>query len=498
MNPFSSLALPGRLLLLVSLFALAESSSSCAEEEKRKGRPNVLMIAIDDLNDWAVGLSQYAAAKTPHIDQLANRGVLFTNAHCAAPACNPSRAAVMTGVRPSTSGVYYNWQDWRECTNLRGVSTLPHCFRDHGYKVLGCGKLYHAANLSQWGLAGYLDASPWDEYFPSKTRQLADEVTPKGNAINGSNQFYHGRFDWAPLDIVDSQMGDGKVVAWAERQLSRRHDKPLFLAVGIYRPHIPWHTPQKWFDQYPVESITLPKIEASDLDDIPEAGQAMARRPWQKWIVDNGKWREAVQGYLASVSFADAMVGRLLHALDSGPHAGNTVIVLWSDHGYHLGHKEHWEKFALWEQTTHVPLIVADPASTGGGRRCQRPTSLLDVYPTLVDLCGLNTPEHLEGQSLVPFLNNPNAPSSRAVVTTQGRGNHAVRSQNWRYIRYADGSQELYDHRRDPHEFDNLADAPEHHSVIRKLTAHLPGTDSELNPATRSQQGKESPPKEND
>ena len=476
------------MIALPSLLILAFASCPAkAGGDAGKHRPNVLFIAVDDLNDWAAGLSPYSAARTPHIDQLASRGVLFANAHCAAPACNPSRASVMTGVRPSTSGVYYNWQDWRECENLAGVTTLPQHFREHGYHVLGGGKLYHAANLSEWGLTGYLDPAPWHEYFPSKTRQLADEITPANHAVNGSNEFYKGRFDWAPLDIEDGDMGDGKVVAWAEQQLSRSHNKPLFLAVGIYRPHIPWHTPRKWFDKYPIDSIALPQVKASDLDDVPLPGQAMARRRWHEWIIQHNKWREAIQGYLASVSFADAMVGRLIKALDEGPHADNTVIVLWSDHGYHLGHKEHWEKFALWEQTTQVPLIVVAPNATSGGRRCDRPTSLLDIYPTLIDLCDLGPREHLEGQSLVPLLDESTTASvaERAVVTTQGIGNHSVRSRDWRYIHYADGSEELYDHRVDPHEFVNVADKPENRSIVQQLKRWLPVTNAALSPADR-------------
>ena len=186
---------------------------------------------------------------TPNMNRLAERGVVFSNAHCAAPACNPSRASVMTGVAPYHRGVYINSQDWRECSRLKGRTTLPHLFREDGYKVMGGGKLYHAANLSIEGLQGFLDAEPWHEYFPSKSRQLADEFIPAKRSVNGSNSFYGGRFDWNPLDIEDAEMGDGKVVHWARGQLSRQHDQPLFLGVGIYRPHIPWYTPKKWFDQ---------------------------------------------------------------------------------------------------------------------------------------------------------------------------------------------------------------------------------------------------------
>tara|TARA_R110002049_G_scaffold285698_1_gene466650 strand:+ start:10556 stop:11980 length:1425 start_codon:yes stop_codon:yes gene_type:complete len=446
-------------------------------------RPNVLFIAVDDLNDWVEGLNDYGAAKTPHISRLAHRGVLFTQAYCAAPACNPSRTSVMTGLRPTTSGVYFNNQDWRECDKLNDFTTLPHCFRSNGYKVLGGGKLYHAASLSQWGHEGYLDPRPWHEFFPSKSQQLPAEITPDSIPLNGSDQFYRGYMDWAALDIEDDQMADAKVVSWAEEKLSQPCEQPLFLGVGIYRPHIPWYTPQAWFDAFPINSIEMPEVRLDDLSDVPQAGQAMSRRHWHDWMKKNGKWRSAVQGYLASVSFADAMIGRLLDALDAGPHADTTVIVLWSDHGYHLGHKEHWEKFALWEQTTHVPLIIVKPRSANSGKRCDRPASLLDIYPTLVELCGLECDERLDGQSLVPLLDDPAAASDRAVVTTQGIGNHAVRSQHWRYIRYANGDEELYNHQRDPHEFENLARDSDYDQTKRQLAEYLPIKNAALCPS---------------
>ena len=275
----------------------------------RQSQPNVLFIAVDDLNDYAVGLNPKFSADTPHLKQLANRGVLFANAHCAAPVCNPSRASVMTGVSPATSGVYINKDDWRENEYLKTITTLPQHFRDRGYKVLGGGKLYHAANLSEKMLEGYLDARPWHDYFPSKQRQLADEFVPSKNAVNGSNKFYGGRFDWDALDISDNEMGDGQVVSWAEKQLSKEHDAPLFLGVGIYRPHIPWYTPKHWFDKYPVGKIALPTDPARDMLDVPGSGSSSTKRTWHQWLVENEKWDDATQAPLASVSFADAMGG---------------------------------------------------------------------------------------------------------------------------------------------------------------------------------------------
>lgn len=474
-----------------SLFLCLIAGQACADSDAKPLPPNVLFIAVDDLNNWVEGLSEYTSAKTPNITRLAERGVLFTNAHCAAPACNPSRASVVTGVHPAHSGVYYNWQDWRECSRLKDVVTLPQHFRDNGYETLGCGKIYHAASLSKWGTTGYLDARPWDAYFPSKSRQLAEELTPDVIPTNGSKTMYKGYLDWAPLDTEDSETGDGKIVSWATQQLARAHDKPFFLAVGIYRPHIPWYTPQQWFDKYPLNRIELPNVQADDLDDVPDVGRAMGKSSeWQDWFVEHGKWPDAIQGYLASVSFADAMVGQLLDALDNSPHADNTAIVLWSDHGYQLGHKQHWEKFTLWEQATHVPLIVAEPGGKNAGKKCHRPVSLLDIYPTLSDLCGLEPQQHLDGESLLPLLQNSKRKSDRAVVTTQGLGNHSVRSQHWRYISYADGSQELYDHRTDPDEFHNVAKQATHEDVIERLAAHVPATNAALNPIQQSKERK--------
>jgi len=443
------------------------------------GRPNVLFIAIDDMNDWAGALGGHPDARTPNLDRLAERGMLFTNAHCAAPGCNSSRTALLTGMRPSTTGVYVNAHDWRNCERLSGVSTLPRHFHDNGYKTIGGGKIFHAHTFNQWALSGHPDPEAWDEYFPSKTQQLPEEVIPEGWPVNSKKSFYGGHFDWSPLDIEDGEMADAKVVAWAERQLSVEHDKPVFLAVGIYRPHVPWYVPRSYFEQYPLDQVSLPVVKDGDLDDVPDAGKKLTKREWHKWIVENQQWRKAVQAYLASMNFADAMLGRVLSAWEDGPLADNTVVVLWSDHGYHLGVKEHWEKFALWNQTTHVPLVFADPRNTTRGSRSDQPVSLLDIYPTLIQLCGLPEQTYLQGQSLVPLLRNPAQETGRSVVTTQGFGNHAVRSHRYRYIRYADGAEELYDHEHDPLEWDNIAGQENYRVVQQNLAGWLPTVNAE-------------------
>ncbi len=470
------------LFLSLSLSLALFLSISSAQSQ----RSNVLFIAIDDLNTCPEGFHGETTVHTPNLAKLAEMGVRFTNAHCAAPACNPSRASVMTGLAPATSGVYLNSQDWRANRVTENRTTLPQHFRDHGYRTLGGGKLYHSASLSGGMHEGYLDARPWDEYYPSKNQQLPDEVEPPRIPMNGSPKQYRGYMDWAALDIETDEMADAKVVAWAETRLARKHDKPLFLAVGIYRPHIPWWTPQEYFDRNPIEDVELPKVIHNDLADVPDAGKAMRKQGWHDWMEANGKWREAVQGYNASVSFTDDMVGRLLAALENGPMADNTIVVLWADHGYHLGQKEHWEKFALWEQTTRVPLIVAAPGFQRG-QNCPEPVSLLDIFPTLNELCGIPLSTRLDGVSLVPLLQNPETKTGRAVICTQGFENHAVRSDQWRYIRYADGSEELYDQIKDPENFHNLASEKRYDSIKRELATWLPAHNAEPHPTFNGQ-----------
>ena len=444
--------------------------------QAKEAKPNVLFIAVDDLNDWVGKLGGHPQARTPNMDLLSSRGLLFTKAYCSAPSCNASRSSVLMGMRPSTTGIYINSHDWRQASILKNAITLPRHFKNSGYLTMGAGKLFHAHTFfDKKNLEGYSDPDAWDAYFPSKTQQMPEEVVPETWPLNSSKKFYRGHFDWAPLQISNLDMADAKVVDWASKQLAKTHKKPLFLSVGIYRPHVPWYVPKKYFDRFPINEIQLPKHLSNDLGDIPVAGKAMAKRHWHKWINENNQWEKAVQAYLASLAFADDMVGNLIKSLDKGPLSKNTIIILWGDHGYHLGEKESWEKFALWEDTTHVPLIIVDPRRTKSGTQCESPVSLLDLYPTLIELCGLRLPpQKLEGRSLVNSLIRPMEKTGRVVVTTQGRGNHAVRSSRYRYIRYADGSEELYDHKTDSHEWNNLSLDPGLVKVKSKLMDYLP------------------------
>lgn len=426
---------------------------------------NVLFIAIDDLNDWTGCLGGHPDVKTPHLDRLAQRGVLFTNAFCAAPACNPSRAALMTGIRPSTSGVYHNSQPWRQSPVLRDAVTLPQHFMSHGYRAVGSGKIYHGR---------FPDPDSWQDYWPSKIKTKPQDPTPPAQAmpLNGIPNTKH--FDWGPLQVPKEQMGDWKVANWVINQLNSKHRQPFFLACGFFRPHLPWYVPQQYFDIYPLDEITLPNVKDNDLDDVPPIGKKMAGLRDHENVIKYHQWRKAVQGYLASISFADECVGRVINALDDSSYRDNTIIVLWSDHGWHLGEKLHWRKFALWEEATHNVLMFVAPGVAVQGGRCSAPVNLIDIYPTLIDLCHLGPRDELEGVSLLPLLKNPAANWERPAVTTFGRNNHSVRSERWRYIRYADGTEELYDHENDEMEWTNLANDPEYSSVKQELAKWLP------------------------
>ncbi len=424
-------------------------------------KPNVLFIAVDDLNDWIGVLGGHPQARTPHIDRLAQRGTLFERCYCAAPACNPSRAALMTGIRPATSGVYKNSNPWRGA--LPAAVTLPQHLMASGYTALGAGKIYHGS---------FPDPPSWDDYFPSLERQRPEDPLPEGRPLNGIPNTAH--FDWGPLEVDDQQMGDSRVADWVIGQLENSHEKPFFLACGIFRPHLPWYVPRHYFDDFPLDSVLLPETTPSDLEDVPAAGRRMARPGADHTkVVRYKQWTRGVQAYLASIAFADAQIGRVIEALDRSSYADNTIVVLWTDHGWHLGEKEHWRKFALWEDATRTPLIVVVP-EVASGQRCSQPVNLLDIYPTLVELCGLPKRPELEGTSLVPLLQDPTGAWERPSLTTHGRNNHALRSRRYRYIRYADGSEELYDHEDDPHEWRNLAADSRYDRVKNELAAFLP------------------------
>jgi len=313
----------------------------------------------------------------------------------------------------------------------------------------------------------------------------------------------YGMFDWAPLETDDAQMGDFKSVDYVLGQLQAPRDKPFFLACGIYRPHLPWYVPKKYFDMFPLESVQLPKVMRDDLNDVGERARDIAYRggAYHRHVLDAHQWRAAVQGYLASIAFADAMLGRLLDGLEASAQRENTVIVLWSDHGWQLGEKEHWRKFALWDNVVRCVLMIHVPKNTprlpegsADGQRCDRPVSLQDIYPTLVDLCGLPKNRGIDGRSLAPLLGNPGARWDHPALTTYDFGEFSVRSDRYRYTVYIDGSEELYDHGSDPEEWRNLADDSNYDAIKKELAAHIPQTPAPLLKTSTKLQAHHIPP----
>lgn len=466
-----------RSLLSLAAFAIMILPAT-ATDGKLPAKPNVLFIAIDDLRDWVHYLG-YQQVHTPNLDRLAARGVTFTHSYCAAPVCNPSRTALMTGLRPASSGVYDNNTDWR--TTIPDVITLPLHFRANGYYAAGAGKIYHES---------YKRPSDWDDYLTEGTVDPDDPDGPtkkqakKAAKAAGSDAPNDGvgGIKFKPLNCEDKDMVDYASVSYCLKQLAKPQPstssgqaKPLFLACGIHKPHMPWDVPKKYYDLYPLEKIQLPKVLDRDLDDIPPAGIAMAKPQGDHAaIVKSGRWKEAVQGYLAAITFCDEMIGRLIDGFDKSAYKDNTLICLWSDHGWHLGEKEHWRKFALWEEATRAPFLMIVPGVTKPGSVCQRTTDYLNIYPTLCDLCGIPKPAHLQGVSIRPLLENPAAAWDRPAQTTHGFKNHAVRTEQWRYIRYANGDEELYNEQTDPLEWTNLAKDEHYAPVKTELAKFMP------------------------
>lgn len=452
------------------------------EEPPPSHGPNVLFIIADDLNDWVGWMGGHPQAKTPNMDRLAKMGMRFTNAHCTYALCNASRTSLLTGTYPWTSGVFGNEQDWRHSVRLMDKPTLPEFMLASGYFSAAGGKLFHASHggpegrLTGWhgGRRGFELDSAWKQRFPEPGVQIPDLPVHTGQNLNGLNIWH---WDWGSIAKQTDEMDDAKVAAWAAQALRQERDRPFFLGVGFYHPHAPWYAPKKYFDMFPLDQIKLPEVKDGDLDDVPAIakGYLKGENLHQK-VLEKGAWKQAVQAYLACIAFTDEMLGRVLDAVEKSPQRDKTVIVFTSDHGWYLGQKQRWHKGGLWEEATHVPLTVYAPGLTTPGSSSAQPVSLVDIYPTITELAGAPKPEHLDGESLVPLMKDPSATRQRPAITATGgedKAGYSVRSDRWRYIRYSDGSEELYDHQTDPHEWTNLAKSPPA-GVIPGLAAHLP------------------------
>lgn len=421
-------------------------------------RPNIVVILIDDLNDWVGCLGGNAQVKTPNIDRLARRGVLFANAHVQATFCTPSRASLLSGLQPATTGCYELLQRYDELETLRDRPPFPLVLRRAGYTTYGGGKIFHEGTGHGWL------KECWDTVWQTDGNPAPPEAF----------HMPHRRiWDWGPWPEHDGQVGDLQLAQKAAELLGTKQESPLLVVAGFNLPHVPLHVPAKWFEMYPVEEIILPLAPPDDLDDVPHPEIALNNHlaPSPAWLRERNLTHSLVQAYLASISFVDHCVGEIVRGVENGPNADNTVVILVSDHGFHLGEKQHWAKRTLWEETTRVPLIVSGPGIPAG-LVTRTPAGLIDLFPTLCELSGAPAPAGLEGRSLTPLWNGTaEGEAERFALTTDrvnGANIHSVRSRDWRFIRYADGQEELYDHRNDPHEWTNLARDPQHEPVLRR------------------------------
>lgn len=478
-------------LFFISFFILSGLTVKCQENEQNKY--NVLFIAIDDMNNWVGSFG--GKAITPNIDALAKTGMKFTNAHCVVPACNPSRVALMTGQRPETTGQYTNAGNFREMQGGMDRITFPQFLQKQGYKTTSAGKIFHKqrgaketphpvsdpvswdyqwkGNIGTQGHNLYLDENGWAKWLEGSH---LDNVTNKGNS--GMN--YMAKFGvWGPIPHKKEETGDWIMSKYCADFLQQDHNDPFFLACGIFRPHSPQLAPQEYFDMFPLDKIELPEVPDDDMNDIPKIAQTNFSTPFVKLMREKGEWKKAVQGYLACMAYADDCVGLVMDALKKSKYAENTIVVLWTDHGWQLGHKNRWEKFSLWNQATNAPLIIYHPDMKTKNTTCDQAVSFLDIYPTMADLLGYKKPDYLDGQSLLPLLENPKSKRTTPAVVTYEPRNNAVVLGEWNYIHYENGEEELYNHKKDPQEFKNLAKIKKYKKVIKKLRKYLPETPEE-------------------
>ena len=486
------------LMLLVSSLIFV----SCNDNIEKQNKPlNILMISVDDLNNWIEPMGGHPQALTPHLSKFSDEAVMFANSYCPSPSCNPSRTALMTGKNPYVTGLYSNPQIWRHV--LPDETTLPQYFRQAGYWTGGAGKNFHN-NMP--------DPISWDDYFPAKIKHMPDyylpdinhetkevifhkqdneirEDDPKGVTFNMPpfDRMYIA-FDFEPLPFKTEETGDYSSVKWVSEQLKKNRDKPFFLACGIYRPHLPWYVPREFYDKFPLEDVQLPKIYANDMEDLPESAiRTAGRGKYHQHVVEAGLWKNAVQGYLASINYADHLVGLLLEELAKSQYADNTIVIIYSDHGWQLGEKQHWRKFALWQNVINTVLMIkvpkgseALPSGSKNGVICKRNVSLVDIFPTLTELCGLESKEDLSGHSLTPLLKDPIAKWDFPVITTLGDKHFSVVYDHWHYINYNRQEEELYNLEKDPEEWYNLSNDRSLDSIKQHLKEMIPREKHEL------------------
>ncbi len=476
---------------LILAFLLIPLGSLCGQSPAKPF--NVLMIAVDDLNDWVGAFGGNPQAKTPNMDRLAERSMVFRNASCAGPVCGPSRSALLSGFRPSTTGAYGNDTNMLDSKLVETHATLPEYFSKNGYRTISCGKIFHKHDTAHGFDAGHWAYDVWHDEL-NRGGEKAETVYSRNKAIMAGKPIENPKhrvgggseFSWGVTERGKEFTQDFRTAKWFEQQLKEPHDKPFFMLAGLSKPHLSWFVPQEYYDRHPLDGIKVPEFRLDDLDDI--VGNKR-KRPFEPepdflWVQEYGLHQRAVQAYLAACSYADDCIGVMLDALKQSAHADNTIVILWGDHGWHLGEKLRFRKATLWKESTQMPLIVHVPGMAQR-KDCYRNVNLLDLYPTLIDVCGLPA-KPLDGKSFKPLLENPTLPWG-PTVTTAGKGNHSVMSEKWHYITYGGEGEELYDIQKDPMEWTNLAaDAsPELAAIKAQLRTFLPANEVESLPQSK-------------
>ncbi len=480
----------------IACIGLILTSVACLRGAEAPRQPyNILFIAVDDLNDWvgSFGGAPRAESATPNIDRFIENGAMaFQQASCAAPVCGPSRAALLSGMMPNRTGVYLNTQRFLDSTAVQTHLTLPEYFSKNGYFTLSTGKIFHRhpGDSGQWAWDLWFDgdggkgggADP--NHVTSRNKNLVNGKTNVVPAVESEgDEGGEGEgtdFAWGPTRGGKEETKDWKAAEWAVQQLATPRDKPFFLALGISKPHLTWFVPQEYFDRHPLENIKLPKILDGDLNDITTPAGAVKFKPTSdfNWAIQAPTlFKSALQGYLAATSLADDCVGHVLDALAKSPAKDNTIVVIWGDHGWHLGEKQRFRKFTLWAESARVPLIIRTPDMN---KRMDSPraVNLIDLYPTLIDLCGLPPKANIDGRSIAPLLRNPTLAWPYPSITINANGSACVHDESWYFIRYNDGAEEFYDMETDPMQWTNLAksDNPKIISHKERLAKSFPAS----------------------